>query len=402
MSISIVDSIMGSGKSTWARNYMNSHPEYKWWYVTPYLTEIDNKVFPECNRLNMKQPQYDTLSPGSSKHDHLRKLIIDGENIATTHKLFLSISPNDEMLYHIQRQNYHLIIDEVPDVITANSITQDDIKYLEKSEIIKIDRDSLEITFINKDYKGVYKPLLDLSYSGKLYIPEKDVNAVIWIYKKIIFSVFDSIIVLTYLFNGSYLQSYFDLKGLKYQIDENILFTPAEKESATKERIKSHIDIYQGHLNDVGQKKGLTNQFSHNWYLNKKNEPYRKKLFNNAYNYLHNKCGARSDSALYTVFKEVAEQTPLRSYKKCFIPCNQRVSNDYQDRKYLAYLINMYENPALTTFFSRRTSHDQTTYALDSLLQWIWRSAIRKDPMEEIHIFIPSTRMRELLIDWLK
>lgn len=39
--------------------------------------------------------------------------------------------------------------------------------------------------------------------------------------------------------------------------------------------------------------------------------------------------------------------------------------------------------------------------AVSDLLQWIWRSAIRKHNPEPINIYIPSLRMRTLLYQWL-
>ena len=404
MSITIIDSIMGSGKSTWARMYMNNHPECRWWYVTPYLNDINKKVIPECRNLNMQQPEYDAFSPGSSKHDHLLKLLKEGKNIACTHKLFLSINPSQSLVALLQSQKYHIIIDESPDIITANSITQDDISSLKDSGVINIIPATNEIVLAKKEYKGAYKGLLDLSYSGNLFIPSDNSNAVVWLYNKTLFSAFETVIILTYLFNGSYLKSYFDFNGLTYQIDNNTLFSLQSEydEQKKKKDLKKRIEIYKGPLNDIGQPKNSVTQFSHNWFHNKKNEPYRKQLYNNAYNFLHNICKARTNSALYTVFKDVAEKHPLRSYKKCFIPCNQRVTNDFRDRKYLAYLVNMYENPSINIFFSKRTSHDQDSYALESLLQWIWRSAIRNKDQEHIRIFLPSTRMRDLLINWLE
>ena len=50
--------------------------------------------------------------------------------------------------------------------------------------------------------------------------------------------------------------------------------------------------------------------------------------------------------------------------------------------------------------FSRYgVSVDNDAFALAEMLQWIWRSAIRDD--KSINIYIPSERMRNLLIGWL-
>lgn len=40
--INIVDSIMGSGKTSWAIQYMNEAPTYqKFIYITPFKTEVE-------------------------------------------------------------------------------------------------------------------------------------------------------------------------------------------------------------------------------------------------------------------------------------------------------------------------------------------------------------------------
>lgn len=42
---------------------------------------------------------------------------------------------------------------------------------------------------------------------------------------------------------------------------------------------------------------------------------------------------------------------------------------------------------------------DVKRWALSEMIQWIWRSAIRDG--EDIYIYIPSERMRNLLSDWI-
>ena len=58
-------------------------------------------------------------------------------------------------------------------------------------------------------------------------------------------------------------------------------------------------------------------------------------------------------------------------------------------------------NPVIKKFFE---VHDievnEDGYALSEMLQFIWRSAIRCG--NEIWVYIPSSRMRELLADWIE
>src|SRR4051794_9555748 len=81
----IIDSIMGSGKTSWAIQYMkNAPPNQKFIYITPFKTEVE-RVISSVN-CNFKQPEAD--SEGDTKLGDIKRLIADGENIVSTHSLF--------------------------------------------------------------------------------------------------------------------------------------------------------------------------------------------------------------------------------------------------------------------------------------------------------------------------
>ena len=100
------------------------------------------------------------------------------------------------------------------------------------------------------------------------------------------------------------------------------------------------------------------------------------------------------------------ELEALKKRLNCFLPCNMRASNDYRERRVLAYLCNMYVNPYVDRYFKNKNTKDGTNigidrdyYALATMLQWVWRSCIRDD--KPIEIYIPSTRIRTLFMKWL-
>ena len=73
----------------------------------------------------------------------------------------------------------------------------------------------------------------------------------------------------------------------------------------------------------------------------------------------------------------------------------------YADTYNLAYCVNVYLHPGITQFFLQRgITMNEDLYGLSEMIQWIWRSRIRKG--ESINIYIPSMRMRNLLFDWMK
>lgn len=102
---------------------------------------------------------------------------------------------------------------------------------------------------------------------------------------------------------------------------------------------------------------------------------------------------------MWTCFKSVKTKVQGHGMGKNFVPCNMRATNDYINKTTLAYLINCYTNPILKNFFLQKNIKiDENEYALSEMLQWIFRSRIRKH--EPINIYVPSQRMRELLENW--
>ncbi len=402
MSITVVDSIMGSGKSTWARKYMNEHPECRWWYVTTYNTEVD-KTVELCERINMKAPKEDMIKQGSNKTEHLLRLINEGANIALTHALFLSIQLTPELKEQIESQNYHIIFDEVSNVIEPITATVDDIRAHTLAGTYSIDTTDRKIIWQNYEYKGDADFLLPLTQTGTVYHPREDESALIWAYNHEVFELFNSIYILTYWFIGSRMFHYMLWHGDNFvfcQTDGEQLLTHDEQIMARKEEIQRLIDIEYSNLNDIGGTTGHSRKrLSKNWYAQRRNDESIRQVFLNAYNFLHNKCHAVAGNTLYTTFKSIAENNPLASYKKSFLSCTTTSSNEYSDRKHLAYLVNIFENPAVKNFFAdKNIKYNEDIYALNSMIQWIWRSCIRNG--EPIRIYIPSIRMRELLEQW--
>lgn len=84
----------------------------------------------------------------------------------------------------------------------------------------------------------------------------------------------------------------------------------------------------------------------------------------------------------------------------CFIPFNKTGVNDFDNKNKLAYLCNNYQSPEIGKLInSFGIDYSDRSFALSSILQWTFRSSIRKG--NDITICIPSKRMREIIIKWL-
>lgn len=400
MSITVVDSIMGSGKSTWVRNHMNSHPEKRWWYCAIRLKEANIPVN-ACPELNFQEPS----DENKKKTDDLISLIKKGVNIASTHQLLVKIKQTPELLELIASQGYTLVIDEVPDgLVDDMNKTKDDIEGQLESKTFTIDDATGKLTWLKDDYSihGHFQDVRQKLKTGDIYYNGETLIA---LYNPDIFKAFQHIFVLTYLFNGSRMRMYFDFYGLDYEIrfiSDGDLSSEKPDNLAEKQKINNLIDIYDDYLYEIGIRKYNRYTFSQSWYNKPKYYAAQASLFNNTYNYLHNKIKAKSKETMFTVFLNVYNRNPslLSGYKKSFVECSAKATNDYRDRTVLAYLVNMFQDPEIEKFFiQHRITQDENAFARCSMLQWIWRSAIRDD--KPIHLFIPSPRMREMLNKWL-
>ena len=139
-----------------------------------------------------------------------------------------------------------------------------------------------------------------------------------------------------------------------------------------------------------------------------------QQLKKNLNNYFRNILEAKSDTIMWTSFKDYQSKLRGKGYSKefkteqlkeidnayGFLACNARATNKYAGCYNLAYCVNIYLHPAISQFFYQKgIKVDEDLYGLSEMIQWIWRSRIRNG--EKINIYVPSIRMRTLLKSWL-
>ena len=83
-----------------------------------------------------------------------------------------------------------------------------------------------------------------------------------------------------------------------------------------------------------------------------------------------------------------------------FLPWTTQATNDYCEVEAMAFLMNVYYHPDVLAYFTALGGNvSQDLYALSALLQWVWRSRVRRS--QPVTLFIPSERMRDLFTRWL-
>ena len=182
--IKVVDDIMGSGKSTWAINYINNNQEKKFLCVVPLLEE--------CERFK-EQTEIDIVDPKNwgSKWNNFKWLVENEKNIVTTHALIQKMDL--DMLELLKSKDYVLMIDECLDVLSPYKISKDDVKIIFNENLVSLDDDGFLIWNEEKDpYDGVYNKENKNSANeiSLPYLPSGDEIIYINIVKEITINVF--------------------------------------------------------------------------------------------------------------------------------------------------------------------------------------------------------------------
>lgn len=395
MKLNVIDSQMGSGKTSYAIQEMRENDK-NYIYITPFLSEV-KRVKDDIKNKKFYEPMH----LGNGKLKHLIDLIKNNKSVISTHALFSTA--NEELMELLKLNKYTLILDEVMDVIDIVNLKKDDIDILINEKLISVDEFG-KVTWNNPNYTGIFSDIKTMAEHNRLIMANG--NLMLWLFPIDVFQCFEKVYIMTYMFDGQIMKYYYDLYNIKYEynsvkyIDEKYKLVEYENNIS---RFKNLIEILEDEkLNSIGKEK---NNLSLSWY-EKAKESYLEILKNNIYNFFYNRCKAKSKDVLWTTFlgdKEKfrkALQSKGYQSKKCFAPINSRATNEYGNRKYVAYTVNRYLNPYLKNFFiSKGIEVNEDTYALSEMLQFIFRSAIRKN--EKITIYIPSKRMRDMLINWL-
>jgi hypothetical protein len=424
--IKVVDSPVGTGKTSWAINHINElPPDTKILVITPFLKEVD-RFISSCPERKFVQP--DTRHGHGRKIAHLLKLILEEKNIVSTHSLFSNL--DDKLIDALRASNYILILDEVFNVIEKfdmweeltwtssqekDELTRTNINTLVSNKFIEI-KDDFKVVWIEKEHEITkYNVLKHLADRELVYLINGEL--LLWTFPIEVFlpGVFDEIYILTYQFDyqvQSYYYKYFDVKYDRYhieQIDGQYELIPTTNNNYEKdwiEKINPLLNIIDNEkLNKIGniykdnRFVRMKTALSKSWYMT--NEEKIKKISNNMINFFDHYTDAKGPERMWTCF-----QNDIKRFKQSHLPnknwlaLNCRATNEYSNKTALAYPINRYINPFYVHFFLKKdVKLDQDGFALSELVQWIWRSAIRN--MQPVQLYVPSERMRTLLIKYL-
>lgn len=398
----VVDSIMGSGKTSSAINYINSLPDSShFMFVAPYLSEVD-RIVESCWGKNVAQPFYKE----GRKLNGLYSLLEEGKNVITTHQLFSKLG--EEGIEAIKAFGYICFIDETLDCVNSYD-GEDGLNAYDTAGVLKayadVDGETGLVKWREPNYKGRFAPEKELADNNELAYYND--NVFIKIFPLKVLTCFKELYVLTYLFEGSFMSCYFKYFGLEYtnlyitgDSISNFTFTGNKnKESKLEKNYRDLICIvHNDKMNAIGD---ANYSLSYSWFRRDSNSEDIKKLKGNLHNYFQNICKTKSSKCLWAAFKQSREKLSGMGYSKGYIVPNARATNDYANRDVVAYVVNRFVNTNIMNFFkSRGIEPNEELFALSEMIQCIWRSAIRND--KPITLYVPSKRMRGLLENWIE
>lgn len=396
---------MGTGKSQSAIAYMNAHPNDRFIYISPFQSEA-NRIATNCPELDFvepldRKPQYQYTKTG-----HTRHLLLEGRNIASTHQCFKFYTP--DMLEMITKQGYTLIIDENVTTIDSFVYHPDDLEIAVRGGLLREDGDTYTVTDV--EYAGVaLAQMMRLFKSRNLFKHKvKGGREAVWFWSLPVdlLTAFKDVFILTYMFEGQDLHQHLTMNGLQYQKigvrrTQEGGWEFAESDFYIPEYVgtlSQHIHICDhSKLNSIGDDES---SLSMNWFKTRPDQV--DKLANNISNYFRNLMSDfESDVRLWSTYKNEIAKLRQKGFYRSHLPFNHRASNEYRNRRVLVYAVNVYYNVETKRFLKHHGAEvNEDQYALSTMLQWIWRSAIRDG--EDIYIYIPSSRMRRLLTEWIK
>ena len=400
--VRVCDAIMGTGKSQSAITYMNEHKGDKFIYITPYLDEA-SRIKRGCPELRFVEPSDKVPEFGFKKSGHTAALIKNGKNITTTHQAFKNYTA--EMVEDIKNFGYTLIIDESVDVLETFDFHADDLQMAVNAGYVS-------------EVDGIYK-INDMPYKGRamhemfklmrtreiVRIDEDSSSLFYWALPPSLFTAFKDVFILTYLFKGQSLHHFLEIYNISYKYigiektKEGTGFRFSDYPGYVPEYVtslKDMVHIVDGKVNDIGAD---CYALSMNWY--ERNKQGVDQLKKNVYNVVHNIWkDIPAAKKLWSTYNAAQNEMKGKGYSKSFITFNARATNDYKDRICLAYLVNVFMNVNEKKFYQKRgVEVDEELYALSAMIQCIWRTAIRVG--DKIYLYIPSSRMRHLFINWI-
>jgi hypothetical protein len=363
---------------------------------------------------------YAPTDEDNTKTSDLLRLLRENKSICTTHAMYLrlaSIVRADKSIL----DGYTIIIDEVPTPVepAPNIASKDFDLVLLNMDFIEIDPKTHQVRPTEKWEKLMvagatrfYPETFKAAMSGRLYT--QDGNLFILAIPVELISAGSRLEIMTYLSKGSLIRAYLEKIGASYEIDK----LPEDVERSWRENIRDHITIesfpkpdgvsfsHSGQTERTNDQAGarvaktIDNLFNRSW----KGVKTRNTMITCAFENWHgNKKRGLAGIWAYAYGKWTKNKKDdfWSTDGLQWLANTTRGSNRWIKCTHLIYLYCQNPNPSVTSYLDVKGREFDDAFALTELVQWMFRSGIRKKKPDHITVAIPTERMRNLLINWL-
>jgi hypothetical protein len=432
--IHVLDSLMGMGKSTALINMIKADtiatakereggptlPERRWLVIVPTLSEVARYQAALSAFGALFEMPNDTFH--GYKMLHLQRLVEEGRNIVATHALFNQLS---RRVYEaIEALDYTLVIDEEIEVVRPFELKPAKIAHLFDKGYVSTDPATRRVSWNSADHPISTFPfktdIPKLCEAGHLV--QSKAGLLIVETPAEFLRCFDDVWVATYMFDGAPMRAYLELNRFPIEMltvskdaygrRHIVPFGATADERQIKEELRRMVAVYTGRRNMVGANSHTASPLTSTWYnTTARRNPAAITTLAGSIAEFFRESGAKATSVVWTTFKGHEERMRVKGLKTdsdvdgeaCgFLSYNSRATNAYRNVEALAYPMNVYQHGDVRSYFDEQgipTSED--LYAISTLVQWLWRSRIRKEPREPVTIYLPSERMRGLFLEWL-
>ena len=400
--VKIVDSMMGTSKSTNILKWMNNNPNKNYIFVSPLLSEVDNggRVHQELSNVTLEVPNDEVTTKSKS----LLHMLERGDSIACTHSLYLSMT--DAHFYQMSINDYTVIIDEEVNVIGGfDKYSKSDLQWLLENNNIEISPDDGMVSWVGNREKiepsHKYFEFIKYCDSKSLYCTKRSDTMTVTQLPIKLFECAKEVIVLTYMFKGNVLDCFLSLKGFEVQP-----FTGITTEKVDKNKIRELLNVIPPNNKIVDYQQSST------WW----SEASAKQI-NDIANFIKTNSlslGLKGEDVCWTAPKN--RSVKVGGQKKnlikpkgyiqdkdgnpCYLAAQTRATNIYDHKKAMFHCYNRRPLVPVSAYL-QDYGHpvDLQVFATSELLQWAWRGCIRKG--EPMTLAIGSKRMHNFFMQWL-
>lgn len=400
--VKIVDSMMGTSKSTNILKWMNDNPNKNYIFVSPLLSEVDNggRVHQELSNVTLEVPNDEVTTKSKS----LLYMLERGDSIACTHSLYLSMT--DAHFYQMSINDYTVIIDEEVNVIGGfDKYSKSDLQWLLENNNIEISPVDGMVSWVGNREKiepsHKYFEFIKYCDSKSLYCTKRSDTMTVTQLPIKLFECAKEVIILTYMFKGNVLDCFLSLKGFEVQP-----FTEIKTEKVDKNKIRDLLNIIPPNNKIVDYQQSST------WW-----SEANAKQINDIANFIKTNSlslGLKGEDVCWTAPK--SRSVKVGGQKKnlikpkgyiqdkegnpCYLAAQTRATNIYDHKKAMFHCYNRRPLVPVSAYL-QDYGHpvDLQVFATSELLQWAWRGCIRKG--EPMTLAIGSKRMYNFFMQWL-